>query len=140
MYLNLLTPRQQRVFLQAARSVAEQDGLRADVEDALLNALHTECGSLPRAQPSVEPLDATLEAAGEALDSRLACRVFMLELAGVATVDGSAEPAEVSVLRAFGDRLGVSDEELAEYFDFGLEVRALAIRGRELIAVGREAD
>jgi len=43
MFLNLLDPDQQRLFVVAARMVAEQDGKVVDVEQSLLDAVIAEC-------------------------------------------------------------------------------------------------
>jgi uncharacterized tellurite resistance protein B-like protein len=134
MFLNLLTPPQQRVFLQAARAVAEQDGTVAEVEHALLSALRTETGLLDEPDAATESMEDVLDGASDMFDTSISKRVFMLELAGVVAIDGEAHPAELDALRSAGHRLGIEEDDLAEFVEFGMEARALAARGRELIA------
>lgn len=135
MFLTLLNPDQQRLFLVAARRVAEQDGKVADVEQALLDAVLAECridedpGDMSRAEFQA----ALSDAFAGVPHSRNA---FMLELAGVAVIDGDAHPAELSALAEIGDHLGVADASLARFVEFAMSARDLVVRGRELVASG----
>ncbi len=91
MILNILTPPQEKVFLEAARAVIEQDRHGADVEPALLDRSHSACGL--DEQPVTRRNIAVIAAeADSALDSGPARRAFLLELAGVVLVDGHAPP------------------------------------------------
>jgi len=132
LFLNLLTPPQQRVFVQGARAVAEQDGELAEVEQALIAALQAECGldELPAAQDAA----GICAAAVAVLDSDLARRVFILELAGVAVIDGEAHAAEVALVGEIAVQLGIEGAELAEMLAFAGRARALVVDGQRLIA------
>lgn len=136
MFLNLLTPRQQRVFVQAARAVAEQDGVVDAVEQSLLAALQAECGldELPERETLVD----IATAAVRVLDSGLVRRVFVLELAAVAVIDGGAHASEVRLVEALATGLGIGETDLAEMFAFAGRAQALAAEGQRLVATGNE--
>lgn len=137
MFLNLLDPHQQRLFVIAARAVAEQDGKVAHVEESLLESVLAEC------EIEEIPADMSLTELLPALDKALrgdlhARNAFLLELAGVAVIDGEAHPAELAVLSEIGMRLGLTDETLTRYVQFAIASRDLIVRGRELVATGDE--
>jgi hypothetical protein len=125
-FLNLLAPAQQRLFVQAARLIAASDGV-AEEEQALLDAVEAECGLEER--PDDADLPAVLDAMTAALDTQTARRTFLLELAGVAVIDGHAYEAELELLEQFAQRLQIGDEDLQECL-------ALAARARQLVADG----
>lgn len=134
MFLNLLRPDQQIAFIHAARAVAEQDGQVTEVEVALLDGLRAECGLA-----ELPPTEADADVAGMAADvlqDDVARRVFMLELAGVALIDGEAHPAEVELVGAFGAALGVTGDALAEMLAFAERGQRLILDGRRIIATG----
>ena len=138
MFLNLLDADQQRLFVMAARAVAEQDGKVADVEESLLDAVLAECEI--EEDPGTMPLSDLLSVVAEALSEDLHARnAFVLELAGVAVIDGEAHPSELAVLAQVGERLRVSEQRLSEFVDFAVQARELVVRGRELIATGNGA-
>lgn len=132
MFLNTLSPAQQRAFLLAARAVAEADGTVPEIEQALLEGLQMECGY--DEDPGRLPIGETLRAAEEALDSPAARNVFLMELAGVAVVDGIVVDEERELLGTFADRLGHSDAQLEEILEFAEDARTLVERGRTLVA------
>lgn len=134
MFLNLLDADQQRLFVIAARAVAEQDGKVADVEQSLLDAVRAECEI--DEDPGEIPLPEILSALEPLAGDPHARNAFLLELAGVAVIDGEAHPAELAVFREIGSHLGVSEDALAEFVQFGMSARDLVVRGRELVAAG----
>lgn len=136
MFLNLLTPPQQRVFVQAARAVAEQDRVIEAVERSLLDALQAECGL--DELPDREPLSEVAAEAVKVLDSDLVKRVFVLELAAVAVIDGHAHPSEVQLVEVIAGGLGISEADLTEMFGFAGRAQALAADGQRLIATMNE--
>lgn len=123
MFLNLLTPEQQRVFVQAAQLVAASDGV-GEEEAALLEAIAAECALTDAPEPA--EASETLQAAGAVFDSPASKKVFMLELAGVAAIDGRAYPSELELLGEFAQRVGLGEAELEESL-------VLASRGRQLV-------
>ena len=133
MFLNLLDANQQRLFVVAARAVAEQDGRVADVEESLLDAVLAECDidEDPGAMAMPELISALEEALSDDLHARNA---FVLELAGVAVIDGEAHPAELAVLSEIASTVGVEDDALAEFVGFAMSARDLVVRGRQLVA------
>lgn len=134
MFLNLLQPDQQRLFVEAARAVAQQDGNVSDAEESLLAAIAAE-SSLDE-MPDQRPLDEILNDLENALDERAMRNAFMLELAGVAVIDGDAHPAELTALGKIAETTGVSDAELEEFVAFAFAARDLVVRGRQLVAGG----
>ncbi|MEJ7784898.1 MAG: hypothetical protein WKF96_08850 [Solirubrobacteraceae bacterium] len=137
MFLNLLDANQQRLFVIAAQAVAEQDGKVADVERALLESVIAEC-EIDEIPPGM-PLDDLLSALDESLGGELYARnAFLLELAGVAVIDGDAHPAELAVLTEICLRLGVTDETLTRYVQFAIAARDLIVQGRQLVATADE--
>lgn len=134
MFLNLLDAHQQRLFVSAARTVAEKDGKVADVEESLLEAVRAECEI--DEEPEVIPPDELLARLDDALAGNLHARnAFMLELAGVAVIDGDAHPAELGVLHEIGGHLAIPEDVLAEFVQFAMSARELVVRGRHLLSV-----
>lgn len=136
MFLNLLTPPQQRVFIQAARAVAEQDRVVEAVERSLLDALQAECGL--DELPDREELTEVATEAVKVLDSDVAKRVFVLELAAVAVIDGDAHPSEVRLLEVLAGGLGIGAADLKAMFAFAGRAQKLAAEGQRLIATMNE--
>jgi uncharacterized tellurite resistance protein B-like protein len=135
MFLNLLDAEQQRLFVMAARAVAEQDGKVADVEESLLDAVLAECEI--DQDPGTMAFADLLTAIDGALSTDPHARnAFLLELAGVAVIDGEAHPSELAVLAQVGECLDVTEERLSEFVDFAVQARALVVRGRGLVATG----
>jgi len=134
MFLNLHDAHQQRLFVSAARTVAEKDGKLADVEQSLLEAVLAECAI--DGEPEVISPDELLAGLDEALAGDPHARnAFMLELAGVAVIDGEAHPAELGVLHEIGGHLGIDNDVLAEFVQFAMSARELVVRGRHLLSV-----
>jgi hypothetical protein len=131
-FLSLLNPIQQTVFFELARAVTQQDGIVAESEEMLLVAVQAECGL--DARPAVRELDAVLADIGPMFDEGPSRAVLLLELAGVALIDGDARPAEVGVVVTVANQLGVSAERLAECFAFAERARTLVVDGQTLIA------
>lgn len=135
MFLNLLDPDQQRLFVVAARMVAEQDGKVIDVEQSLLDAVIAEC-ELDE-DPGAMPMPDLLAVLDDALaDDPYARNVFVLELAGVAVVDGDVQPAELAALGEISDHVGVTADRLSDFVQFAMAARELVVRGRQLVATG----
>lgn len=135
MFLSLLQPDQQVAFVHAARAVAEQDGEITQVEVALLDALRAECG-LEELPPVRAGADIAVTVA-DAVRDDAARRVFMIELAGVAVIDGEAHPAEVGLVGRIGTALEITEEMLAEMLAFAERARQLILDGQRIIATGR---
>jgi len=137
MFLNLLQPDQQVTFVHAARAVVEQDGEVSEVESALLDAVRAECGldELPVPDPA---LDVCARAA-EVLPDDVARRVFLLELAGVALIDGDAHPSEIGLVREVADALGISGAALDDMLAFAARAQQLVVDGQRIVATGASA-
>jgi tellurite resistance protein len=136
-FLSILTPPQQRVFLEAARAVVEQDGHIADVEQALIDGLHSECG-LDETPTALRDVSAIAAEAADALDHGPVRRAFVLELAGVVLIDGHSHADEVAAVTEIARALDVADEHLDEMFAFAARAQALVVDGRRLIATQQE--
>lgn len=141
MYLHLLTPPQQLLFLESARALVERDGKLEDVEADLLRALSTECGvSGDDAFTAPRDSEALAEALNGAFDTSVARRVLLLELAGVAVIDGDAHVSELTLLEEIAAGVGISSADLGEMVQFGLDALSLVTRGKELIATGSQGS
>ncbi|MTD44891.1 hypothetical protein GKE82_11455 [Conexibacter sp. W3-3-2] len=138
MFLSILTPAQQRVFLEAARAVIEQDGHVADVEQALLDGLHSECG-LDEEPAAPRDIAAIAADASAALDTGPARRAFVLELAGVALIDGHSHPDEVTAVTEIARALDSTDGFLDAAFAFAARAQALVVDGQRLVATDEAA-
>jgi uncharacterized tellurite resistance protein B-like protein len=131
MYLQILTPAQRDAYVAAAVAVLRADGQLHASEQALLDMITAEAGA--GAVPEAVDLDATLERLPDLFADPTHRCAFLLELAGVTVIDGEAHPAEVALFHRFAERLELSGRASA-FLDFAIEARALAERGRELIA------
>lgn len=132
MFLDLLNPTQQALFFELARAVTERDGIAVQTEEALLSAAQTECGR--EAPPDARELEVVLGDVGPAFDEGPSGSVLLMELAGVALIDGDAHPAETGVVATVAERAGISAERLAECFEFAERARTLVVDGQTLIA------
>ena len=117
MFLNVLTPPQQRVFVDAARAMLHADGTVAETELALLDAIRAEC-DLDYMGGDAQPATDIIDAARTVLDTTTARNAFLLELAGVAVIDGDTHASEMALLERFAAVLGQSDEHLREVVAF----------------------
>ncbi len=131
MYLQILTPPQREVYAAAAVAVLRADGELHASEEALLGAIAAESG--PTGVVERADLEAVLEQLPVLFDDPTQRRAFLLELAGVIVIDGDAHPAELALFHRFAERLELSGRT-SEFIEFAEQTRALAERGRELIA------
>ena len=138
MFLSLLTPPQQELFMQAAHLVAAQDGELDELETALLEALGAE-SNLESLPGDVELADA-LQRAPELLPDGPSRRAFLLELAGVVVIDGRAHQAEIDRLRDFAGALDVPEVQVNRFLDYALQARSIVDTGRTLIATADGKD
>ena len=129
----MLQEEQRRVLLRAAALLAERDGARPDVEHELLEALNVEAGlpETPDAPASVEELCEEVHAAFHG--DKTACNVLLLELAGIAVIDGSAHPEEISILTAVAEKVGADEALVRQALQFGERAKALLDDGRAFI-------
>lgn len=132
MFLNLLAPAQQQLFIELARAVAEQDGIVAATEQVLLDAVQAECGVAEL--PAVRDLDAVLADVPAAFDGEATRSVLVLELAGVALIDGDAHPAELGIVAEVAETVGMTPEKLRECVGFAERSRQLVMDGQLLLA------
>src|SRR5687768_1412461 len=128
LFLSILRPEQQTLYLQAARELLQADGAVASPEAALLEAARIECDvdQLPEAVAEVE----LLERAPSVLDSPAARNTFLLELAGAMVVDGETSVDELALLGRFADVLGISEGALDDFVAFAERARDLAMDGQ----------
>lgn len=138
MFLNLLNPTQQQLFIELARAVAEQDGIVAETEQVLLDAVQAEC--CVAELPAVRDLDAVLADAPTAFDNEATRSVLVLELAGIALIDGDAHPTELSVVASVAEKVGMTEEKLEECFGFAERSRQLFLDGQMLLATADGAS
>jgi hypothetical protein len=133
MFVAMLEQEQRRVLLRAAATLAERDGARPDAEDELLDALNVEAGlsEVPPVPDSDEELFAeATEAFG---GDQTARNILLLELAGVALIDGGAQPEEIAFLASLAERLGADEAVLARALELGERAKALLDDGRAFI-------
>ena len=138
MFITMLDPGQRRLLLRAAAYMSELDGARPEVEHELLAALNVEAG-LPEI-PDVPASEAEVldDLAGPFHDAPTQRNVLLLELAGVAMIDGQAHPEEVSFLAKVSNRLGADERLVEEALEFGAAARDLMTRGHDLITSGAD--
>lgn len=104
MFLSMLTPHQQGVFLGAARAMANADSRQDEREAELLDAFERETGLTP----AVEPMAASdVPAAIAAFDSQPRRVAALVELASVALADGNVHEAERQLLDGVAKAVGL---------------------------------
>jgi hypothetical protein len=131
-FLNILTPDQQTLYLRAARVLLESDASVLSPEAALLEAARIECNVAELPEPV--PVDEILEQAPSMLDTAAARNAFLLELAGAMVIDGETAVNEEALLKRFAQILTVSDEDLREFVRFAERARDLVNDGQRLLA------
>jgi uncharacterized tellurite resistance protein B-like protein len=131
MYLQVLNPAQRDAYAVAAVAVLRADGELHAREQTLLDAIAAESGVTGAIEAG--DLDAILEGLPALFEDPTQRCAFLLELAGVTVIDGDAHPAEIALFHRFAERLELS-ERASQFIEFAEQTRALAERGRELIA------
>src|SRR4051794_298509 len=133
MFVAMLDEAQRRVLIRAAAMLAALDGAQPDAEEELLAALNVEAGlaEIPPAPVTDGELLGEATAAFEGQDT--ARNVLLLELAGVAAIDGNTHPAEVDLLVRLAAALGANATLVGRALEFGERARALAEDGRAFI-------
>lgn len=129
----MLEEEQRRVLLRAAALLVERDGVRPDVEDEILGALNVEAGlaDVPPAPETDDELFSEVRAAFR--DNATARNVLLLELAGVALIDGGAQPEEIDLLNSVAQHLEAGEAFVGKALEFGERAKALLDDGRALI-------
>ena len=129
----MLSQDQRRVLLRTAAILAERDGVRPDVEDEILEALNVEAGlaEIPPTPESDEELFSEATAAFQ--NDATARNVLLLELAGLALIDGAAQPEEIDFLNAIAQHLGAEEALVGRALEFGERAKMLLDDGREFI-------
>lgn len=133
MFVSMLEEEQRRVLLRAAAVLVERDGIVPDKEREILAALNVEAGldEVPPPPGSDEELLAELQAAFQGIPT--ASNVLLLELAGVAVIDGDAHSAELDFLRLIADRIGAPETLVSRALEFAERAKAIFDDGRSLI-------
>ena len=133
MFVAMLDEPQRRALLRAAAALAERDGARPDAEAELLAALNVEAG-LPEIPSPPDSDDELFTEVADAFGADQTARnILLLELAGVALIDGSAQPEEMALLRAIGQHVGAEPALVARALEIGEQARALVDEGRAFI-------
>lgn len=134
MFLDLLTPEQQALFVDCTATLTEADGELHAAESELLDQIARETGHDP-GQPSARPLGELAERAKLLLaDDPAAARVFLLELSGVVVIDGEHTPEEQALLERFSEATGVPRGDISAFIAFAERARDLVADGRSLVA------
>lgn len=110
--------------------LATADDEKTAREDALLDAIALETGLPlrgPEAGRSIDDLAADIQ---QDFDDDRARRILLLELAGVAVIDGVRE-SETGLLEDLADRLDLR-KELPTFIEFAERARELAADGARL--------
>src|SRR4051794_19071177 len=99
MFVTVLNIEQRRTLLEAAAYLAALDGLSADDEAGLLEALNLEArlADIPDRAPTEDLL--LRDILERFSDSPTAARALLLELAGLAAIDGHADAEELAFLQ-----------------------------------------
>jgi uncharacterized tellurite resistance protein B-like protein len=135
MFLELLTPDQQQLFLDAAMTVAHADQHLDPSEQAFLERMVQEVGGTTRA-PVVLTHAELVEATAKvfASSSGIQPRAFMLELAGMTVADGDQSDAELTLLHEIADAAGVPAADVPVFLDFAERTIELAAEAQDLLA------
>ena len=133
MFVAMLEEEQRRVLLRAAALLAEKDGARPEAEDELLETLNIEAG-LAEVPPTPESDEELFSEAGAAFrEDATARNILLLELAGVAIIDGGAQRQEVDFLTAVAHHVGAEETLVGQALEFGERAKALLDEGRAFI-------
>jgi tellurite resistance protein len=136
MFVRMLDTNQRTALLRAGALLAEVDGAQPDEEREVLDALNVEAG-LPEVPDPPSDLEELLAEVEEAFgDDPTARNVLLLELAGVAVIDGEMSSEEVSVIEEVSSRLGGGEELVNQAFRLAHSARDLVHEGRAFIASG----
>ena len=122
MFLNELSYQEKKMFLDLSVHVAKANNELAAEEKALISAYCNEM-QLPAIELyETEPLE-TITAYFALADDRVK-KIILLEIFGLAYVDGTFDDDEVNMVKKFADNIGISDqlydklhEGIKEYYD-----------------------
>lgn len=133
MFLDMLSQKQQELFIDAMHHLLSADGVVHDEEQLLLQRFAVETGHLSEPAPvSLEDLvgRATAQLAGEPVVGR----AFLAELAGVAVIDGAVHGRELDILRSVADAAGIPSDHMDDFLGFAERARDLIREGNRLIS------
>lgn len=131
MFLDMLTPEQQGVFLSAARAMANADAHEDEREAELLNAFERETGLTPdTATMAAKDVPESIAA----FDSRPRRIAALVELAGVALADGSVHEGERRLLLDVAEAVGLGREDVDSVLRDLELMQSAALRLQQLIA------
>lgn len=136
MFLTLLNEGQSVLFARAARLMIEADDIAHERELAMLEAIGIETGLTEL--PDGGTFGEVVQEAAKALTDPTQRNAFLIELAGVAVIDGDEHGAERALLQQLADQLGLG-ERVDEFIAYAHDARDLADRGRALVTTV-EAD
>ena len=122
MFLNELSYQEKKMFLDLSIHVAKANDELAAEEKALISAYCNEM-QLPAIELyETEPME-TVTAYFELADMRVK-KIVLLEIFGLAYVDGSFDEKEIEMVKKFADAIGITEpvydklhESIKEYYD-----------------------
>jgi uncharacterized tellurite resistance protein B-like protein len=130
MFLRHLTPPQRKAFAGLAKHLVGADDDASGAEARALSAMDLELGlsvaTVPPAQPTPELL-ATFE-------STTARAAVVIELLGLAYVDGHYDPSETQTIERIATSLGIPENRLLQMENWVLRQMALASEAESLLA------
>ena len=131
MFLHLLTDRQQQIFSRAALAVIRADEVLHARELELCEALAREMGR--QDFPSIESDEDLIASELEEIAEPVAARIFLLELAGIAVVDGELDPREHELLERLATALKNQPAVVELMLDFAVRAHRMSDEARMLV-------
>ncbi len=107
MFIQMLSPQQQSVFLGLANKMAHADGIFVPEEKARLQAIQDQ-------MPNVEPSEVKNSELASIFATKQAKAAMLIELAGVAMADETIANEENALLREVSKALSIDNDELDE--------------------------
>ena len=134
MFIQSLTPDEQRAFFGLAKHLIAVDGRIVEAETRALQQIELETGL---SSDDIAPAGPSDEAAIAALRGNRARAAAVLELLGIAYVDSEYHPSENAMIREVAKGLGVEDSVLTRMESWVMRQMDLA---REAEAFFGEGD
>ena len=115
MFLNQLNYQERKMFLNLSVHVAKADNKFVDKEKELISAYCNEM-QIPTAELfEIAPMDTITDYFSQA--DMYVKKIVLLEIWGLAYVDGVCDPSEVTLIQNFAEKIGVSKEDCQKLND-----------------------
>ena len=115
MFLNQLSYQEKKMFLDLSIHIAKSNNELAAEEKALISSYCTEMQLPPIEVYSTEPFE-TVTSYFALADIHVK-KIVVLEIFGLAYVDGDFDNDEIKIIKKFSDDIGITDEIYSELHD-----------------------